>query len=90
MMCASTALRGYHWNHLAQPCGGPSVLREVIGVLEGLGFAVKTGANLYRDTYGYLASEQERADDLNQMVADPGGQADPVRRRGRAATSCCP
>ncbi|MGI6199217.1 MAG: S66 peptidase family protein [Christensenellales bacterium] len=44
---------------------------QVIGVLEGLGFAVKTGANLYRDTYGYLASEQERADDLNQMVADP-------------------
>lgn len=44
---------------------------QVIGVLEGLGFAVKTGANLYKDTYGYLASEQERAADLNAMVADP-------------------
>lgn len=38
--------------------------------LESLGFRVKLGANLYKDTYGYLASERERADDLNQMVLD--------------------
>lgn len=42
-------------------------------MLEGLrrlGFRVKEGRNLYKDTYGYLASEQERADDLNAMVQD--------------------
>ncbi len=41
-----------------------------IAVLESLGFRVKCGENLYQDTYGYLATEQERADDLNAMVRD--------------------
>lgn len=42
-------------------------------MLEGLrrlGFQVKQAKNLYRDTYGYLASEQERAEDINAMVQD--------------------
>ncbi|HML48566.1 MAG TPA: LD-carboxypeptidase [Clostridia bacterium] len=43
---------------------------SIIFGLESLGFRVKLGANLYKDTYGYAASEQERADDLNQMVLD--------------------
>lgn len=38
--------------------------------IEQLGFRVKLGANIFKNTYGYLASEQERADDLNNMVAD--------------------
>ena len=41
-----------------------------IFTLELLGFRVKLGGNAYKDTYGYLASEQERADDFNAMIAD--------------------
>ena len=36
-----------------------------------LGYQVKEGKNLYKNTYGYAASEQERADDFNNMVLDP-------------------
>lgn len=35
------------------------------------GFRVKEADNLYKDTYGYLASPQERAADFNQLIADP-------------------
>lgn len=42
----------------------------LIAAIEGCGFRVKTGRNLYKSTYGYAASEQERADDLNAMVED--------------------
>lgn len=44
--------------------------RPMLEGLRKLGFHVKEGKNLYRDTYGYLASEQERADDINAMVQD--------------------
>ena len=37
--------------------------------LESLGYCVVYGANVYKDTYGYLASEQERADDFNSMAS---------------------
>jgi muramoyltetrapeptide carboxypeptidase len=40
-----------------------------LGIRAG-GFRVKLGANLHKRTYGFIASEQERADDLNTMVAD--------------------
>ena len=53
-------------SHIADP----ERHRRSIRTLESLGFRVKLGANVYRDTYGYLASEQERADDFNAMVAD--------------------
>ena len=43
---------------------------EIISRIEAKGFRVKTGTNLYKDTYGYAASEVERADDLNQMILD--------------------
>lgn len=43
---------------------------KIISGIEAKGFRVKTGANIYKNTYGYLASETERADDLNRMVAD--------------------
>lgn len=43
---------------------------RIISVLGSLGFQIKCGENIYRDTYGYLASEQERADDFNAMVRD--------------------
>lgn len=38
--------------------------------LECLGFRVKFGKNIYKDTYRYTASAEERADDLNEMVYD--------------------
>ena len=44
--------------------------QKIIPTLESLGFNVKLGNNVYKDTYGYLASEQERADDFNNMIAD--------------------
>jgi Uncharacterized proteins, homologs of microcin C7 resistance protein MccF len=44
--------------------------RQSISVLESLGFEVKLGDNVYKDTYGYLASERERADDFNNMILD--------------------
>jgi muramoyltetrapeptide carboxypeptidase len=39
-------------------------------VINSIGFNVKEGKNLYKNTYGYLASEQERADDFNEMILD--------------------
>ena len=42
--------------------------------MERLGFKVKTGANFLKNTYGYAASGEERAADLNELVADGGVQ----------------
>ena len=41
-----------------------------IAAIERLGFKVKLGANVSKDTYGFVASAEERALDLNTMVAD--------------------
>lgn len=48
----------------------PENYRGILFGIEAMGFQVKTGPNLYKDTYGYLASEEERAEDFNAMVAD--------------------
>ena len=48
----------------------PERYRDIIFGIEALGLQVKTGKNLYKDTYGYLASEEERAEDLNTMASD--------------------
>lgn len=45
--------------------------KNIIGEMERQGFQVKTGENLYQKTWGYLASDTERAADLNQLAADP-------------------
>ena len=50
---------------------GEADYRKIAGTIESLGFRVRLGDNIFKDTYGYLASERERADDLNRMVADP-------------------
>ena len=42
-----------------------------ITTLERLGFKVKLSPNFEKDTYGYAASAEERAADLNTLVADP-------------------
>jgi muramoyltetrapeptide carboxypeptidase len=41
-------------------------------VIERLGFRVKFGKNFYKDGWGYAASAEERAEDLNELVADDG------------------
>jgi muramoyltetrapeptide carboxypeptidase len=38
--------------------------------IRSIGFEVSAGNNMYKDTYGYIASEEERAADFNGMVAD--------------------
>ena len=38
--------------------------------IERLGFQMKFGKNIYKDTYRYTASVRERVDDLNEMVYD--------------------
>lgn len=46
-------------------------LQKAVSKIESLGFRVKVGANVMRQN-GYLAgSDQERADDVNAMFADP-------------------
>jgi len=44
---------------------------RIIFTIKGLGYKVKLGENFYKDTYGYAASAEERAADLNGLVADP-------------------
>jgi len=44
---------------------------KIIYGIESLGYKVKLGENFYKDAYGYAAGAQERADDLNNLVADP-------------------
>lgn len=45
--------------------------QELLGVLRGLGFRVVEGGNLYKDTYVYGATPEERADDFNRLIRDP-------------------
>jgi muramoyltetrapeptide carboxypeptidase len=48
----------------------PARLRRSASVLASLGFKVKIGENVYKDTFGYCASAEERAADFNAMVSD--------------------
>ena len=41
-----------------------------IAGIERMGLKVKIGENFYKDTWGYTASAQERADDFNTLIAD--------------------
>ena len=64
------------------PCNGtigiicPSHIADMeryapgVAAMERIGFNVKFGANVSKDTYGYAASAEERAADLNALVAD--------------------
>lgn len=38
--------------------------------IEKLGFQIKFGKNIYKDTYKYTASVEERVNDLNEMIWD--------------------
>ena len=46
----------------------------IIAAIERLGFKVKFGENACKNTYGYAASAEERAADLNALVADDSVQ----------------
>jgi len=48
----------------------PEEIEISLHTLEAKGFRVKLAKNLFKDTYGYAASPQERADDFNTMIAD--------------------
>ena len=45
--------------------------QNIINAIRSKGFQVREADNLYKDTYGYLATPQERAADFNQLIADP-------------------
>ena len=49
----------------------PETRAVELRTLERLGFRVKMGANVYADTWGFVASDVERAGDFNAMVRDP-------------------
>ena len=44
--------------------------QKMFSGIRSIGFDIVEGKNLYKDTYGYRASEIERADDFNDMVSD--------------------
>lgn len=44
--------------------------KHIVDAIERLGFKVKFGENVSKDTDGYIASANERAADLNAMVSD--------------------
>ena len=48
----------------------PEKYAPQIAGIERMGFKVKLAENFYKDTWGYAASAQERADDFNALVAD--------------------
>jgi len=53
-------------SHIAEP----ERYGRIIRAIEHMGFRVKTGENFYKSSYGYLASEAERAADFNQLARD--------------------
>ena len=48
----------------------PEAYAPVVSALEGMGFRVKPANNLYANGWGYIASDRERADDINQLIHD--------------------
>ena len=54
-------------SHIATPEGYASVFRAI----EEMGFRVKAADNLFSSDWGYAASAEARAADLNQLIRDP-------------------
>lgn len=57
---------------LCSPSSVPEreTMERRITSMKALGFRVREAENLYSDTYGYLASPEERAADFNQLIRD--------------------
>jgi muramoyltetrapeptide carboxypeptidase len=64
--------------------------RNGISFLEGLGFQVKTGRHVRSMSWGYTASPQEKAEDINGMFADDSVQAIICSQGGATANACLP
>jgi len=43
---------------------------RIVETLNRLGYKVKLGEDIYKDTYGFVASTEERADDINTLIED--------------------
>jgi muramoyltetrapeptide carboxypeptidase len=41
---------------------------RIFSGIKSIGFEICAGNNIYKNTYGYIASEKERADDFNDMI----------------------
>lgn len=73
---------------IASPSGivKPESIERAAYVLGKLGYRVKPAGNLYSDSWGFLASDEERAADINELAADPevkmvsfyGGEGSPA------------
>lgn len=56
---------------IISPCTTPyKEISQAFPAIEEKGFKIKLSKNLFKCTYGYAASERERADDFNEMVSD--------------------
>ena len=58
--------------------------------LETLGFHIVIGQHVPSTSWGYAASPQEKADDLNRMFADPAVHAIVCAQGGTTANACLP
>lgn len=58
---------------IISPCSfaDKSEYKKIIAGINALGLKTKEGKNLYKNTYGYAATEEERAEDVNALFADP-------------------
>lgn len=54
-------------SHIAKP----EEYGQIIRIFQRKGYSVREAHNLYKATYGYLATPKERAADFNQLVCDP-------------------
>ena len=56
---------------IISPCTTPNEeIKKSFSVIEKKGFKIKLSKNFFKSTYGYAATERERADDFNDMVSD--------------------
>jgi muramoyltetrapeptide carboxypeptidase len=47
---------------------GKELYSKIYSGIKSIGFNICEGKNIYNNTYGYIASEKERADDFNDMI----------------------
>lgn len=49
----------------------PESIARIVSVMERFGYRVKPAKHLFSDTWGFIASDEERAADLNDLFRDP-------------------
>ena len=64
--------------------------KQGVKFLENLGFVVMLGEHVYSTTWGYAASPQEKAEDINRMFADESIKAVICSQGGQTANACLP